>query len=35
MIPSEVMICGIPHTVIECEENFTTESHFGQIEYAK
>lgn len=35
MIPSVVNICGIPHTVIECEDNFTTDVHFGQIEFAK
>ena len=35
MIPSTVKICGIPHTVILCEDNFNTDCHFGQIEYAK
>lgn len=33
MMPSTVKICGVPHSVIECEDNFTTDSHFGQIEY--
>lgn len=29
-----VNICGIPHKVIECEDNFNAGTHFGQIEYA-
>lgn len=35
MIPSTVKICGIPHSVILCEDNFNTDCHFGQIEYSK
>ena len=30
----QVKICGIPHEVIESEDNFNDETHFGQIEYA-
>ena len=29
-----VNICGIPHEVIECEDLFNVDTHFGQIEYA-
>lgn len=28
-----VNICGIPHTVIECEDKFNVDTHFGQIDY--
>lgn len=28
-----VNICGIPHTVKECEDCFDTDYHFGQIDY--
>lgn len=28
-----VNICGIPHKVIECEDNFNVDTHFGQIDY--
>lgn len=28
-----VNICGIPHKVIECEDNFNVDVHFGQIDY--
>ena len=35
MIPTTVKICGIPHTVMLCEDNFNTDCHFGQIEYSK
>lgn len=28
-----VNICGIPHRVIECEDNFNVDTHFGQIDY--
>lgn len=35
MIPSTVKICGIPHSVMLCEDNFNTDCHFGQIEYSK
>lgn len=28
-----VNICGIPHKVIECEDNFNVDAHFGQIDY--
>jgi Zn-dependent peptidase ImmA (M78 family) len=29
----KVNICGIPHTVIECEDHFDVDTHFGQIDY--
>ena len=29
----KVNICGIPHKVIECEDKFDVEAHFGQIDY--
>jgi len=28
-----VNICGIPHTVIECEDKFDVDAHFGLIDY--
>lgn len=28
-----VNICGIPHKVVECEDKFDVDSHFGQIDY--
>lgn len=28
-----VNICGIPHKVIECEDKFDVDAHFGQIDY--
>lgn len=28
-----VNICGIPHKVIECEDNFNVDAHYGQIDY--
>lgn len=28
-----VNICGIPHRVIECEDKFDADLHFGQIDY--
>ena len=28
-----VNICGIPHEVIECEDKFDVDLHFGQIDY--
>lgn len=28
-----VNICGIPHKVIECEDKFNADIHFGQIDY--
>lgn len=34
MIPKTVNICGIPHSVILCEDNFDTDLHLGQISYA-
>ena len=30
-----VNICGVPHTVVEKEDSFDTDSHFGQIDYCK
>ena len=29
----KVNICGIPHKVIECEDRFDVDVHFGQIDY--
>ena len=29
----KVNICGILHTVIECEDHFDVDAHFGQIDY--
>lgn len=28
-----VNICGIPHKIIEYEDNFNVDLHFGQIDY--
>ena len=28
-----VNVCGILHNVIECEDIFNTDAHFGQIDY--
>lgn len=28
-----VNICGIPHKIIECEDKFDVDAHFGQIDY--
>jgi hypothetical protein len=28
-----VNLCGIPHKVIECEDKFNVDMHFGQIDY--
>ena len=28
-----VNICGVPHTVVECEDRFDMDCHFGQIDY--
>lgn len=30
---TRVNICGIPHKVVECEDKFDTDCHFGQIDY--
>lgn len=30
-----INICGIPHTVVEKEDNFDTDTHFGMIDYGK
>ena len=35
MIPTKVTICGIPHDIVMCEDNFDTECHLGQITYSK
>lgn len=29
----KVNICGLKHEVIECEDSFNCDCHFGQIEY--
>lgn len=31
----KVNICGIMHKVIECEDNFDIDTHFGQIDFRK
>jgi len=31
----KVSICGIPHTVIECEDKFDVDCHFGMIDFKK
>lgn len=30
-----VNICGVPHKVIECVDNFDTDTHFGMIDYGR
>lgn len=35
MIPKEINICGVPHTINLCVDNFTVDSHFGEIDYIK
>ena len=35
MIPSIINICGVPHTVCLCKDEFDIDSHFGQIEYTQ
>lgn len=30
-----VNICGVPHEVIECEDNFNMDCHMGMIDYAE
>lgn len=30
-----VNICGIPYKVIECEDHFDVDLHFGEIKYGK
>lgn len=35
MIPEKVNICGIPHKVIMCSDNFDMDIHFGQINFVK
>ena len=31
----KVNICGIPHKVIYCKDEFDTDTHYGQIDYGK
>lgn len=31
----KVNICGVTHTVKECEDKFDVDTHFGQIDYKK
>lgn len=31
----KVMICGVPHEVVEVKDEFDSDCHFGQIEYSK
>ena len=28
-----VRICGVPHKIIECKDNFDVDTHFAQIDY--
>lgn len=28
-----VNICGIPYKIVECEDNFNVDTHFGQIDF--
>ena len=35
MIPNKINIVGVPHKVILCKDNFTIDSHFGEIDYTK
>ena len=35
MIPKTISVCGVPHTVLLCEDNFSSDSHFGEIDYTK
>ena len=30
-----VNICGVPHKIIECKDNFDCDIHFGEIDYKK
>ena len=29
----KIKICGVPHKIVECEDKFDTDCHFGQIDY--
>ena len=31
----KINICGIPHKVIYCNDEFNTDTHYGQIDYGK
>lgn len=33
MLKTNVNICGIPHEIILCEDNFDVDTHFAQINY--
>lgn len=35
MIPSTINICGVPHEVMLCNDNFNVDCHFGQIDYKR
>ncbi len=35
MLPEKVNICGIPHSVVMCEDHFDVDTHFGQIDYLR
>lgn len=35
MIPEKVMICGIPHNVELCSDDFDMDIHLGQIDYVR
>lgn len=29
-----INICGVPHTITECDDKFNVDTHFGMIDYA-
>lgn len=33
MIPGVINICGVPHQIIQCKDNFNVDSHFGEIDH--
>ena len=33
MIPTKINICGVPHDIRCCPDNFSADSHFGEIDY--
>lgn len=35
MIPETITICGVPHKIELCKDNFTMDAHFGEIKYTE
>lgn len=35
MIPKTINICGVPHKIELCKDNFSIDSHFGEIDYVR